>query len=70
MKVTLDIQEDRVSFFMELIKSLDFIHVLSDEENRPKSSAIQNLTEAFNDVKLYERGEKRLKSAKELLNEL
>jgi len=53
MKVTLDIQEDRVSFFMELIKSLDFIHVLSDEENRAKSSAIQNLTEAFNDVKLY-----------------
>jgi len=31
---------------------------------------IQDMAEAFNDVKLYEQGVKKLKRAKDLLNEL
>ncbi len=70
MKVILDIKESRVPFFMELIKSLDFVHVIKETSSKEKSEAIESLTEAFNDVKLYEQGKKELKSAKDLLNEL
>lgn len=70
MKVILDIQENRVPFFMELLKSLDYIHILKEIKNKEKSQAIQDLAEAFNDVKLYEEGKKKLKSAKDLLDEL
>ena len=55
---------------MELIKSLDYISVLKEVKSEEKSKAIQDLADAFNDVKLYEQGKKQLKSAKELLDEL
>jgi hypothetical protein len=70
MKVILDIQENRVPFFMELLKSLDYISILKEVKSKEKSQAIQDLAESFNDVKLYEEGKKKLKSAKELLDEL
>lgn len=70
MKVILDIQDNRVPFFMELLKSLDYISILKEIKDEGKSKAIQDLTEAFNDVKLYEEGKKSLKSAKDLLDEI
>ncbi|MDH5382450.1 MAG: hypothetical protein OEW75_16465 [Cyclobacteriaceae bacterium] len=70
MKVILDIQDNRVPFFMELVKSLDYISVLKEVKDRKKSEAIQDLAEAFNDVKLHQEGKKQLKSAKDLLDEL
>lgn len=70
MKVILDIQENRVPFFMELLKSLDYINILSEVSNDEKSQTIQDLAEAFNDVKLHNEGKKKLQSAKDLLNEL
>lgn len=70
MKVILDIQENRVPFFLELLKSLDYISILKEVKSKEKSQAIQDLAESFNDVKLYEEGKKKLKSAKELLDEL
>ena len=70
MKVILDIKEDRVPFFMELLESLDYISVLKQVKDKESSKIIQDLVDAFNDVKLYEEGKKNLKSAKDLLNEL
>lgn len=70
MKVILDIQDNRVPFFMELLKSLDYIQILKEVKSEDKSQAIQDLVEAFQDVKLFEEGKQELKSAKELLNEL
>lgn len=52
MKVILDIQENRASFFMELIKSLDYIQVIKEIKDDPKSQLVQDLAEAFNDIKL------------------
>lgn len=70
MKVILDIKEkDRVPFFMELVKSLDYIQVLKEVKDERKSEFITGLADAFNEVKLYEQGKKKLKSAKVLLNE-
>jgi hypothetical protein len=71
MKVILDIKENsRVPFFMELMKSLDYISNIKEVKDKKKSDFISDLADAFNDVKLYEKGKKKLKSAKDLLNEL
>lgn len=70
MKVILDIKESRVPFFMELLKSLDYVEILKEVKDKEKSKAIQDLAEAFNDVRLHEEGKKELKSAKDLLDEL
>lgn len=71
MKVILEIKEkSRIPFFMELVKSLDYISIIKEVKDERKSQFIAGLAEAFNDVKLYEQGKKKLKSAKDLLNEL
>ena len=70
MKVLLDIKDNKANHLMEVLKSLDYISILKEVKDKEKSKAIQDLVDAFNDVKLYERGEKQLKSAKDLLNEL
>lgn len=55
---------------MELVRSFDYIRVVKEVKEEPKSQLISDLADAFNDVKLYEQGKKKLKSAKDLLNEL
>jgi len=71
MKVILDIKENnRIPFFMEMLKSLDYITIIKEVKEERKSQFINDLAEAFNDVKLYDQGKKKLKSAKDLLNEL
>jgi hypothetical protein len=55
---------------MELIKSLNFRSVVKEVKDEDKSQIVSDLAEAFNDVKEFEQGEKKLKTAKELLNEL
>ena len=53
MKVILDIKENsRAPFFMELVKSLDYISVVKEVKVERKSQFIADLAEAFNDVKL------------------
>ena len=69
MKVILNITDDsRIPFFMELVRSLDYIHVVKEEKDEARSQFISDLAEAFNYVKLYEQGKKNLKPAKDLLN--
>ena len=71
MKVILDIKENsRIAFFMELVKSLDYISVVKEVKEERKGQFIADLADAFRDVKLHEQGKKMLKSAKALLNEL
>jgi hypothetical protein len=70
MKVILDIEESRVPFFMELVKSLDYINIVKEVRDKRKQEMIKDLAEAFNDVRLHEAGKKKLKTAKQLLNEL
>lgn len=71
MKVILDItQKSRIPFFMEMVKSLDYVTVVKEVKDEAKSQFVADLADAFNDVKLYEQGKKKLKSAKDLLNEL
>lgn len=70
MKVILDVRNNRMMYFMELVKSLDYISVVKEIKDENKSQFIADLAESFNDVKLHQQGKKKLKSAKDLLNEL
>ena len=70
MKVTIDIKENKMPFFMELMKSLDFVNTVSEVKDEHKKQFVNDLTEAFYEVKLYEQGKKKLKNAKEFINEL
>jgi hypothetical protein len=71
MMVILNIKENnRTPFFMELVNSLDYIDVIKQVKTDKQREFISDLSEAFDNVKQYEQGMKKLKSAKELLNEL
>ena len=67
---TINVQNNKVSFFTELLKQLDFIQVVKQIKETDKTEFIQDLKDAFNDVKLHQAGKKKLKSAKDLLDEL
>ena len=70
MKVLLDIKDNkRVPFFMEMVKSLDYVSVLREIKDKRNNKFIADLAEAFDEVKQYEEGKKKLKPAKDLLNE-
>ena len=70
MKVVIDItQNKRIPFFMEMVKSLDYITVVKEVKDEAKSQFVSDLADAFNDVNLFEQGKKKLKSAKDLLDE-
>ncbi len=55
---------------MELLKSLDYINIVKEVHDKRKQKIIKDLAEAFNDVRLHEAGKKKLKTAKQILNEL
>jgi hypothetical protein len=38
--------------------------------DKQKNSAIQDIVDAFNDIKLHEEGKKNLKSANQILDEI
>jgi hypothetical protein len=70
MKVILNIKDENAPFFLELVKKLDFVEVLKLINNPAKEKAVQDILAAFEDVSKYEKGKKKLKSAKKLLNEI
>ena len=67
---TINVENNKVPFFTELIKQLDFIHVVKQSKETDKIEFVQDLRDAFNDVKMHQAGNKKLKSAKDLLDEL
>jgi len=55
---------------MDMLKSLDYISIVKGIKEKRKSQFISDMAEAFEDVRLHEQGKKKLKFAKDLLNEL
>lgn len=70
MKVILDVKDENSAFFLELVRKLDFIEILKLIDNPYKEKEVKEILMAFEDVAKYEKGKKKLKSAKKLLNEL
>ena len=70
MKMILEIPDERSSFFVELVESLEYVNILRIVKDPAKSKQVLDLVEAFNDVRLHEKGKKKLKTSKEFFNEL
>ncbi|MFV0554141.1 MAG: hypothetical protein ACK5LR_05490 [Mangrovibacterium sp.] len=71
MKVILDItQSSRIPFFMEILNSLSYVKVIKKIDEKEKNQTIDDLTSAFDEVRLHEEGKIKLSSARDFLHEL
>jgi len=68
-QIVLNIKDGKYGFFMELIKSLDFVQV-QDDIGDSKEDIRKNLKQAFKDLKNYKQGKLKTTPAKDFLNEL
>lgn len=75
--ILINVKEEKYDFLMELLESFDFVQIhqndeanTEDEPERTKEELKNDLLEAFRDVKLHQQGKKKLKTAKEFLDEL
>lgn len=65
-QLTLQIQENKVQFFLELIKNFDFVKVDGD----PKKDIEDNIRKGLQDLKLIEAGKMKTTPLKDFLDEL
>jgi hypothetical protein len=72
MKITLEIKDNKAPAFLNFIKSLDFIQIKTQEDlDEPsKAEILERIAEGLQEVRNYEAGNLKLKSAKEFLDEL
>jgi len=70
-QVTLNIPDNKYPFFMELVKSLNFVKV-SDESKltRKQQEFVEGTKRSLEQVEQYLKGEIKLKSADQLFDEL
>lgn len=68
-QVILNIQESKYSFFLELLKSLDFVQI-EDADGDSKKEIEKNLKQGFRDLKKYKEGKLKTSPAKDFLHEL
>lgn len=69
MKILLDINDNKVAFFMEILKSFKFVKKatpLSDS----KANLMQEIREAVNELKQVKEGKLEARNAEDLINEL
>lgn len=67
-EVKLKIADNKFQFFMELMKSLDFVQV--DAGGDSKKSILSNIKKGLEEVKLAKKGKLKTTPAKDFLNEL
>ena len=68
MKVLLDIKDNKAQFVLELLRNLSFVKTkpLTDE----KAQLMGEIREAVENLKLVRKGKKKVRSAKDILNEI
>ena len=66
-QLTLNIPDDKLPFFMELIKNFNFIDL---EEGDNDLAIIKNITKGIKDAKAIEKGKLKTRPAQKLLDEL
>jgi hypothetical protein len=72
-EITLGVPNNMFPFFMQLVENLKFVKVKvsTDDTTEPsKQEILKAISEGINEVKLYKQGKIKLKSARQLLNEL
>ena len=68
MTVLLEITDNKAQFLMELLNSFSFVKV--KPVNNEKAMLFEDIREAVHEVGLHKQGKIKLKTARELLNEL
>jgi hypothetical protein len=67
-EVRLKIADSKFQFFMELIKSFDFVQI--DNDGDSKKYILNNIKKGLEEVKLAKQGKLKTTPAKDFLNEL
>ena len=67
MKIVLEIQENRMPFFIELIKNFSFIKI---EKADSKKAVLKNIEQGLKEVQMVLKGKLKSRSAKAFLDEL
>lgn len=73
MQVTVNIPDNEISFFRELLKKFRYQEIAPKEDDSlsfEQEEFLKDIKEGLTDIKLHESGQKKLKTAKELWNEL
>jgi len=68
MKVLLDIPDNRVSPFMDVIRSIFYVKAKNITDS--KALSIEEIKEVVEGMKLIKSGKKKAQNAKDFLNEL
>jgi len=68
MKVLLDVKDNKADFVMELLGNFDFVK--AERISTSKAAFMKELQEAMKQVALAKKGKVKLKSAKQLFDEL
>jgi len=68
-EVFLKVEEDKLQFFLELIKSLDFVQI-QDYEEDSKEEIEANVREGFEELQKYKKGKLKTTSAKDFIDAL
>ncbi|WP_421871064.1 hypothetical protein [Marinoscillum sp.] len=71
MKITLDINDNKATAFLNFIKSLDFIKIHSQEdyEEPTKQEILNSIKQGMEEAQLHKEGKIELQSARDFLNE-
>ena len=67
-QVILNIKESKFQFFMELVRSLDFVQI--DDDGDGKEAILSNIKKGLEEVKLARQGKLKTTPAKDFLNDL
>jgi hypothetical protein len=69
MKIILDIKDNKVAFFMEVLKNFSFIKQVTPISN-VKANLINDIKESMDEFKLVKEGKLEAKNAEDLIIEL
>ena len=69
MKILLDIQDNKASFFMEVLKNFAFVKKATQISDA-KADLMQEIREAVEELNLVKNGKLEARNAKDLIDEL
>ena len=67
-RIVLDIPDNKINFFMELVNNLGFKKV--EKLSNKQMEFVDDLKDSLNEVEQHRQGKIKLQSAKDFLNEL
>ncbi len=69
-KLTLEIEDDKLKFFNDLIQNFSFVKIQADLEEDTDQQVKVNITKGVEELRLVLEGKKKSRQAREFLNDL